>query len=559
MRKTIFLVVLTIALPLFSVSAAASLTTVNTGAPAVSIYPSTFDNLAMDFTVKRNDGSADTLRALTLQNDGTARDFYDIAKVVVWADAGAAGFQGMGVDEKLGEAIRYETAGYWYLSGLSKTVPAEGLRLFVSFESTNKGAMTTNRTIQMKVPALSDLGTAGQFDLGDNGLFLGGVTGPAAAILNPNTQTTFYSEYDVRAPKTVITAPHDGDLITASSYKITGIARDQGGSTLALLKISISSAGSGGSWADVTSTGANFETWEYNWTGFVDGSYTIKTYGADWLGNTETVGEGITVTVDQTATSAPSATLSTVSAAPTALLADGIAKALVTVTVKSASGGLLSGKMVDLSSSRLGDKIKIVKALTGSDGVATFEVSSVSAGTSTLTATVGSIVLGQKPVLTFSAATLHAGDLLRGSATAVYYLGADGKKYLFPTSAVYSSWYSDFSGIKTVANTELSSRALGGNVTVRPGKLVQLVSMDTPWRVMDPKVYAVGEGGVLRWVKTGAVAVAIFGSDWEKKIVPLPEVFSTNYTFGANIESSADYNLASEEAVATISGDKGLE
>jgi len=270
MKKFIFVLIPFLTLICIPVHAAATLTIVNTGAPAVIVYPSTFDNLAMDFTVKRSDGTADILRALTLQNNGTARNFYDIAKVVVWADAGPAGFQGMGIDEKLGEAVRYETAGYWYLSGLNKTVPAEGLRLFVSFETTGKGSLTTNRTIQMKVPALSDLGTIGQFDLGDTGLFLDGATGSAEAILNPNAQTTFYSEYDARAPKTVITAPKDGDLITASSYKITGVARDQGGSTLSLLKISISSAGGSGSWADVTSIGANFATWEYDWTGLTD-------------------------------------------------------------------------------------------------------------------------------------------------------------------------------------------------------------------------------------------------------------------------------------------------
>jgi len=559
MKKIIFVLIPLLTLVSIPVHASGTLTIVNPGAPAISVYPSEFDRLAMDFTVQRSDGIADTLRALTLRNDGTARDFYDIAKVVVWADAGAAGFQGMGIDEKLGEAVRYEMAGYWYLSGLNKTVPADGLRLFVSFESTGKGAMTTNRTIQMKVPVLSDGGTVGQFDLGDDGLFLDGATGPAETILNPNAQTTFYSEYDVRAPKTVVTAPKAGDLITASSYKIIGVARDQGGSTLSLLKISISSAGSSGSWADVVSTGANFETWEYNWTGFVDGAYAIKTYGADWNGNTETPGEGITVTVDQTAATAPSASLSTVSAAPTELPADGVARAAVTVTVKNALGSPLSGKTVALSSSRLADKIKITKSATESDGIATFEVSSTSAGTSTLTASVGGVELGQKPTLTFSAATLHAGDLLRGTGKAVYYLGADGKKYLFPTSAIYSSWYLDFSTVKIVADTDLASRALGGNVTVRPGKLVQLVSMDTPWRVMDPKVYAVGQGGVLHWIKTVGAAQAVFGSDWEKEIVPLPEVFSTNYTFGAAIESSADYNLAAEEGVTSISQDKNLE
>jgi hypothetical protein len=113
--------------------------------------------------------------------------------------------------------------------------------------------------------------------------------------------------------------------------------------------------------------------------------------------------------------------------------------------------------------------------------------------------------------------------------------------------------------VKTVSDAELTAITTTGNVTVRPGKLVQVVSMDTPWRVMDPKVYAVGRGGVVHWLKTAEAAVAIFGANWESQIVAVPEAFFTSYTSGADISSASDYNLSAEQAIATISEDKTAE
>jgi hypothetical protein len=82
--------------------------------------------------------------------------------------------------------------------------------------------------------------------------------------------------------------------------------------------------------------------------------------------------------------------------------------------------------------------------------------------------------------------------------------------------------------------------------------------MDTPWRVMDPKVYAVEKGGVLRWVKTATVAAAIFGATWESQIVAVPEALLTNFTIGAEINAASDYTLATQQAVGSINEDKGL-
>ena len=49
------------------------------------------------------------------------------------------------------------------------------------------------------------------------------------------------------------------------------------------------------------------------------------------------------------------------------------------------------------------------------------------------------------------AVELVPGDLIKtaGSPT-VYYYGYDGKRHAFPYEKIYYSWYSDFSGIKTV-------------------------------------------------------------------------------------------------------------
>jgi adhesin/invasin len=273
----------------------------------------------------------------------------------------------------------------------------------------------------------------------------------------------------------------------------------------------------------------------------------------------ETPSAGVAVTVDQTAATAASASLSTVSAAPQTLAANGVAQATASVTVKNSFGNPLSGKTVTLSSSRPADSVQPAYATTDTNGLATFTIKSLSAGESTLTASVGTIILNQKPTLTFTAVIFSAGDLIKSAgSSATYYYSSNGLKYIFPTAGIYSSWYSDFSSVKTIFAAELSAVPTSGNVTVRPGKLVQFVSMDTPWRVMDPKVYAVSQGGVLHWIKTADVARTIFGANWEKQIIAVPEVFETNYTLGTDVVAVSDYNLTAAQAVATIDQDKNL-
>src|SRR5688572_2361302 len=135
---------------------------------------------------------------------------------------------------------------------------------------------------------------------------------------------------------------------------------------------------------------------------------------------------------------------------------------------------------------------------------------------------------------------------------AVYYLGTDGKRYVFPNEKTYRTWYADFNTVRTVSEAELAGTPVGGNVTYRPG--ARMVKIQT-----DPKVYAVARGGVLRHVGSEALAAALYGSGWAAQVDDVPDAFFVNYAVGAPISSAQDYDRNAELAAATsINSDKGL-
>jgi hypothetical protein len=116
------------------------------------------------------------------------------------------------------------------------------------------------------------------------------------------------------------------------------------------------------------------------------------------------------------------------------------------------------------------------------------------------------------------------------TSKAVYYCGADGKRYVFPNDKTYFSWYTNFLDITTVSDATLAMIPLGGNVTYRPG--VKMVKIQT-----DPKVYAVDHGGVLRWVTSAELAAGMYGSTWASKVDDISDAFFVNYTVGQSITS----------------------
>lgn len=273
----------------------------NQQAPSGYIYPQEFDNLVMDLIIPSGiPNGEDKLKAITVQNLGLARDFYDIEKIKLWSDSGPAGFQGMAVDKEIRTFTFDSLSNSWYLNNLNETVPVEGLRIFVSADISKNA--TAYRTIQMKISLLSDKNSNGVFDLGDLGVFMESKNnGPTdTAIINDYYQEIRSFVIDNLAPKSVITDPKDGATLTAgTSYIIKGVTKDQGGSNPQWVKIGINPSIDSGQvvWYDVAATSSNYLTWEYNWKNITEGTYILKIKSADWIGNVEIPGEGINIKV----------------------------------------------------------------------------------------------------------------------------------------------------------------------------------------------------------------------------------------------------------------------
>ena len=266
---------------------------INHQAEEVYFYPQEFDKLVLDLTIPSGkENQEDILKAIALQNTGLAIDIREIEKIKLWKDEEKTGFQGMGVDKELGAFTFYSQNNSWYLNNLNQAISAAGLRIFVSVEISR--APTNNKTFQMRIPMLYDQNQNSSFDLGDLGIFLESKNnGPTNGnILNSYRQTIRASIYDELSPKSVITDPNDNSLITTENYKILGMARDHGGSTPQWVKIGINDV-----WSEVLPTGSNFSTWEYNWQNIAEGIYILKTQSADWIGNIETINEGINISV----------------------------------------------------------------------------------------------------------------------------------------------------------------------------------------------------------------------------------------------------------------------
>lgn len=158
-----------------------------------------------------------------------------------------------------------------------------------------------------------------------------------------------------------------------------------------------------------------------------------------------------------------------------------------------------------------------------------------------------------KPAATVIPPDPTNGHLIKGTSyTTVYFLGADGKRYVFPNDQTYLSWFKSYSYVKQLSDEELMKAPLGGNVTYRPGS--RLLKITTA-----PSVYAVAKGGMLRQIETEQLAEQLYGKDWRSKVDDLPDQFFGNYKQGDPIRTSNDHSPQDlEKDVVSIDQDKGL-
>lgn len=133
-----------------------------------------------------------------------------------------------------------------------------------------------------------------------------------------------------------------------------------------------------------------------------------------------------------------------------------------------------------------------------------------------------------KDILVAHSAVCQSDTLVKGSLSAVYYCGADSRRYVFPNQRIYLSWYSGFSDVIQLTDEQLANIPLGGNVTYRPG--VRMVKIET-----NPRVYAVDKDGMLRYVTTPEIAESMYGPKWNTFVDDLDDAFFVNYRVGESI------------------------
>ena len=126
-------------------------------------------------------------------------------------------------------------------------------------------------------------------------------------------------------------------------------------------------------------------------------------------------------------------------------------------------------------------------------------------------------------------AELSRADLIRSKAnSAVYYFGSDGKRHAFPHERIFLTWFDDFSGVRVVTDELIASIPLGKNMTVRPG--TKLIKLQT-----DPKVYIVGTGAKLHWVKTSELVEGLYGENWEDRLIDVSDALFVDYKRSTDI------------------------
>ena len=148
----------------------------------------------------------------------------------------------------------------------------------------------------------------------------------------------------------------------------------------------------------------------------------------------------------------------------------------------------------------------------------------------------------------------YAGQVVKMEGlNTIYYVTAEGNRYVFPNGKAYKTWFIDFTDAVTISEEELMAMPLAGNVRYRPGVL--MVKIQT-----DPKVYAVTQNGVLRWIKTEQLAKKFYGENWNILVDDIPDSFFTNYTIGEEIDDESDYDADEEiNNTDTIEGNRGLK
>jgi hypothetical protein len=545
MKKLIYFIVIILVLLLLPHNTLAfeSNAIVNLHAPYDTFLAGTFDNLVLDFSLISLD--SDVVRAISLRNLGSAGNFNHIKYMTLWVDDGPLGFQGMGIDRVIGDFDYSSGFKSWYIDNLSESIE-DNSHFYITVETYS--LIEESDTIQMQIPKLLDKNNNNSFDVGDLGIFLdSGNNGPTDKNLTNNSnQVVSNVAYDETGPKLVITNLTDNSIINNDHFLIKGLARDQGNHGLKAFAIKINNQ-----LLAITNYNVLPYQWTYDWQNIADGEYTISLQAYDEWGNFSQT-EPITVNVvNQELSVANSGIVMT----NTTITNSGLDLAIGLIKLRDTDNQPIANWSVDYTADP-GLFVNAPNNLSDKNGEISFEVYSAQPGLHNIQFSVDETILGQITIKVIEPSLadtgINYGDLIKAGTQTVYYYGADGKRYVFPSQDVYLSWYDDFSQVKQITDQQLALIPIGGNVTYKPG--VYLVKITT-----DPKVYAVDQGGQLKWVASENIAKSIYGNNWQQKIKDLSDVFFTDYELAGEINQVEDYNPGQLiEQIGSINQDKGL-
>ena len=190
-----------------------------------------------------------------------------------------------------------------------------------------------------------------------------------------------------------LSAPADG----TTPITITVTVRDASNNPLVGKAVTISSAPGG---VTITPAGAAISD--------VNGEAVFQVRSNTAGGRTisavaDSVALSNTVSITFTGVAAVDPTLSTISASPLSVAADGVTPINVTVTARDSGGNLLPGRTVTISSSRgASDTITPASVVTDGSGQAVFQVRSSTVGSAVISAVAGSVALTNTVTVGFS-------------------------------------------------------------------------------------------------------------------------------------------------------------
>jgi len=512
-------------------------------------YSRDFERLLLDFTVKSD--VADTLYALTLKNEGSTR-FQYISSLDLWYDANFDGFEGLTLDKKIGEFTWVHQINGWAIKDLDMPIDTEGRRFFVT--ANLKSFSGSDEDFQVRIHSNSDLNNNGQYDHGDYGIYLENNNEPEIAV-NQFNFIEIKDRNDFVGPYIV------GDNFTSDktfgygdSYVLFGLARDRMNSGLQNFQVQYEVDGEVSSWQSGTLGKQNADgiaELKYELKDIKkDKPYTIRFKLEDTRRN-QTIKEFTNVVFEYEAGSPEKVDnsdlekgkeveedvvvpVSNVSIENSRVFVNrdlGIRGTYadndmyVKVQLRDAENNPIKAKIVKIIATRPTKQFEMMLQ-TGETGEALWTIESGVDATFTFAVEVDGKTLPQKPQITFVTPDL-GGQLMKVKNSSAVYLVKQGKRFVFPNSSIYKSYYKDYSEVATVSAEELQSYQIGTNVTYRPGSLIKLPSL--------AKVYRVNKNGELNWIPTEVVAKKMYGPAWASLVHDVQDSYFGDYTIGEPI------------------------